>query len=45
MEILKVLRFFFPPKRVPLISAKTGFGFDELLTILYEIKCACGDLT
>ncbi|MBS7633936.1 ATP/GTP-binding protein [Candidatus Bathyarchaeota archaeon] len=45
MELLKVLSFFFPPKRVPLISAKTGFGFDELLTILYEVKCACGDLT
>lgn len=45
MELLKALRVFFPPKRVPLISAKTGFGFDELLTMLYEIKCACGDLT
>lgn len=44
-EILKALRVFFPPKRVPLISAKTGEGFDEILTLLYEIKCVCGDLT
>ena len=44
LNLLKVLRDFFSPKRVPLISAKTGFGFEELLTILYEIKCACGDL-
>ncbi|MCX8170403.1 MAG: ATP/GTP-binding protein [Candidatus Bathyarchaeota archaeon] len=45
IELLKSLRGFFPPKRVPLISAKTGVGFDEILTILHEIKCACGDLT
>lgn len=45
MEILKALRQFFPPKRVPLISAKTGENFSEILTILYEIKCVCGDLT
>ncbi|MEM3815588.1 MAG: ATP/GTP-binding protein, partial [Candidatus Bathyarchaeia archaeon] len=45
MEMLKSLRVFFPPKRVPLISAKTGMGFEEILTILHEIKCACGDLT
>ncbi|MEM1544034.1 MAG: ATP/GTP-binding protein [Candidatus Bathyarchaeia archaeon] len=44
-RLLKALRRFFPPKRVPLVSAKTGEGFEELLTILYEIKCACGDLT
>jgi hypothetical protein len=45
MEILKALRSFFPPQRVPLVSAKTGLGFDELLTLLFEVKCACGDLT
>lgn len=45
MELLKTLRAFFPPKRVPIISAMTGMGFEEILTILYEIKCACGDLT
>ena len=25
------------------LPALTGFGFEELLIILYEIKCACGD--
>lgn len=45
LEILKALKSFFPPQRVPLISAKTGLGFEELLTLLYEVKCACGDLT
>lgn len=45
IKILKALRFFFPPKRVPLISAKTGENFSEVLTILHEIKCVCGDLT
>lgn len=45
LEILKALKVFFPPQRVPLVSAKTGQGFEELLTLLYEVKCACGDLT
>lgn len=45
IELLKALRQFFPPRRVPLISAKTGENFSEVLTILYEIKCVCGDLT
>lgn len=45
MELLKALRQFFPPKRVPLISAKTGENFGEVITILHEIKCVCGDLT
>ncbi len=45
MEILKAISRFFPPQRVPLISAKTGFGFSDLLTLLYEVRCACGDLT
>lgn len=45
IEVLKALRSFFPPKRIPLISAKTGENFSEILTILYEVKCVCGDLT
>lgn len=45
MEVLKALRKFFPAQRIPLISAKTGKGYDELLTILHEVKCSCGDLT
>lgn len=45
IRLLRVIKRFFPPKRVPLISAKTWEGFEDLLTILYEIKCVCGDLT
>jgi GTPase SAR1 family protein len=45
MELLRALRVFFPPRRVPIISAVSGMGFEEILTVLYEIKCACGDLT
>jgi len=44
MELLKALKEFFPPKRVLLISAKKKIGFEEVLTSLYEIRCACGDL-
>lgn len=44
MELLKALKEFFSPKRVLLISAKKKIGFEEVLTLLYEIKCACGDL-
>lgn len=44
-EILNALKDFFPPQRVPLVSAETGLGFEELLTLLFEVKCTCGDLT
>lgn len=44
-EVAKMLRKFIPAQRIPLISAKTWQGFDELLTLIYEIKCVCGDLT
>jgi len=43
--ILRILCKVIPAQRIPLVSAKTGEGFDELLTMLYEVKCACGDLT
>jgi len=45
LPMLRVLCKVIPAQRVPLVSAKTGEGFDELLTMLYEVKCACGDLT
>ena len=45
IPILRVLCKVIPAQRIPLVSAKTGEGFDELLTMLYEVKCACGDLT
>jgi hypothetical protein len=45
LPMLRVLCKVIPAQRVPLVSAKTGEGFDELLTMLYEVKCVCGDLT
>lgn len=45
MPMLRVLCRVIPAQRVPLVSAKTGKGFDELLSMLYEVKCVCGDLT
>ncbi|MGP3667822.1 MAG: ATP/GTP-binding protein [Candidatus Bathyarchaeota archaeon] len=44
-EVANIVKKFFPPQRIPLVSAKTWNGFNELLTMLYEVKCACGDLT
>jgi len=40
-----MLKKFIPAQHIPLISAKTWQGFDELLTLTYEIRCVCGDLT
>lgn len=31
--------------RIPLVSAVTGQGLEELYDMLHEIFCACGDLT
>ncbi|MEM0356868.1 MAG: ATP/GTP-binding protein [Candidatus Bathyarchaeia archaeon] len=41
----EILQTVIPAQRIPLISAKTGKGLDELLNMLYEVKCVCGDLT
>lgn len=40
-----LLQRMVPAQRVPFVSAKTGVGLDELLDILHESKCVCGDLT
>ncbi len=45
LPMLKILGKVIPAQRIPLISAKTEEGFGELLTILHEVKCVCGDLT
>ncbi len=45
LPLSELLRKVVPAQRIPLVSAQTGKGFDELLDILYEIRCACGDLT
>lgn len=41
----ELLQEVLPAQRIPFIFAKTEMGFDELLDILYEIRCSCGDLT
>ncbi len=41
----ELLQRVIPAQRIPLISAKTGEKLNELLNMLYEIKCVCGDLT
>lgn len=43
-EMLKLLPKFTPAQRIPLISAKTGRGLDELTDMLYEVRCVCGDM-
>lgn len=43
--ISELLQRVVPAQRVPCLSAKTGKGFEELLDILHEVRCACGDLT
>ncbi len=43
-EIGRLLDRFVYVHRTPMVSAVTGEGFDELLTVLYEVKCVCGDL-
>jgi len=45
IPLSELLQKVVPAQRIPLISAKTGEGLDELLNMLHEIKCVCGDLT
>ncbi|MEM1539066.1 MAG: ATP/GTP-binding protein [Candidatus Bathyarchaeia archaeon] len=45
LPLSEMLEKIVPAQRIPLVSAKTGEGFKELLDILHEIKCTCGDLT
>ncbi len=45
IPLSELLQRIIPAQRIPMVSAKTGTGFDELLSIVYEVKCACGDLT
>ncbi len=44
-ELIGVIEQFMPAQRIPLVSSITGQGFDELLALLHEFKCTCGDLT
>ncbi|MEM2523060.1 MAG: ATP/GTP-binding protein [Candidatus Bathyarchaeia archaeon] len=45
VPLSELLQKVIQAQRIPLISAKTGKGLDELLNMLYEVKCVCGDLT
>ena len=45
VPLSELLQKVVPAQRIPMISAKTGEGFKELLNILYEVRCVCGDLT
>jgi hypothetical protein len=44
-RIAEVLGAYLPSQRPCLVSAKTGEGIEELMDLLGEIGCACGDLT
>ncbi|MEM4245680.1 MAG: ATP/GTP-binding protein [Candidatus Bathyarchaeia archaeon] len=43
--VSEMLQRVVPAQRIPALSAKTGEGLGELLDLLREVKCACGDLT
>lgn len=45
MPLSEMLEKAVPAQRIPLVSAKNRIGFMDLLSMLYEIKCVCGDLT
>lgn len=45
VPLSELLQKVVPAQRIPIISAKTGVGFSELLDTLRETKCVCGDLT
>ncbi len=45
VRMARIMEEYLPAQRPCLVSAKTGKGFGELLDILHEVKCACGDLT
>ena len=45
LEIPSIIKAFKPPIRIIATSAITGKGFDDLLDIINETCCACGDLT
>ncbi len=45
LPISELLQRVVPAQRNPCVSARTGRGFNELLDILHEVRCACGDMT
>ncbi|MCS7113852.1 MAG: ATP/GTP-binding protein [Nitrososphaerota archaeon] len=45
VPLSEMLKKIIPAQRIPMVSAKTREGFRDLLDMLHEVKCACGDLT
>ncbi|MEM3731746.1 MAG: ATP/GTP-binding protein [Candidatus Bathyarchaeia archaeon] len=45
MPLSEMLKKLIPAQRIPLVSARTREGFQDLLDMLFEVKCVCGDLT
>lgn len=45
IPLSKLLENVVPAQRIPMVSARNEMGFNELLDMLYEVKCICGDLT
>ena len=43
-EIGQLLNRFTYTHRTPMVSAMSREGFDELLSVIYEVQCACGDI-
>jgi GTPase SAR1 family protein len=44
-RMAEMLENYLPSQRPCLVSASTGDGFDELLDMVEELGCACGDMT
>lgn len=45
LRLSKMLPELLPASRLVKVSAKTGYGMQELYDILHEVFCTCGDLT
>jgi GTPase SAR1 family protein len=45
LQLPSIIKSFKSPARIIKTSAMTGTGFNELLDIINETTCACGDLT
>ena len=44
-RLVELMNAYSLAARVPLVSAKERWGFQELYDLLHEVWCACGDLT
>jgi GTPase SAR1 family protein len=44
-KLVELMNTYSVAARIPLVSAKERWGFQELYDLLHEVWCACGDLT